>query len=235
MKKNLIIFTIGSFLFLLLPLSVKALPICNSSQYNVLKAESYNLKITYDLIVDSKTEYPYYFELTFSNLTENIKISFNNRIYMYGQNKENPSTIKIDGNFSGGEKYAFQVYGSYTTGCIDEYIAEKNISLPVYNGYSVREECIGYEQFPLCKKWYSGDIKDEESFLTKLEEYKKSLEKEEDEEKEKTTESIFDKLIDFYIDNLVYTLSITILIVGGIIAIVIINSIKRKKRVKLDL
>ena len=143
------------------------------------------------------------------------------------------------------------MYGGYDTDCVEEFLYKKTIKIPKYNVYSEREECIEYEEFPLCNKWYSGEISGDEFFLkhesedflvdakdklssTQLTKNIDSLKKTEPEKKEEIVEkNIFEKIIDFYVKYIVICLPITIIIVGVVVFFIVRRLIRRKNRVKI--
>jgi len=106
--------------------------------------------------------------------------------------------------------------------------------MPKYNKYSKYEECIEYEEFPLCNKWYQGDIPDEEYFFEKLEEYKKTLVKP-DEPIVVAEKSFWDKVIEFYNENKVLSISVISIVSLSIVSLIVVKVVRRKKRVKIGI
>ncbi len=227
MKKNRLLLLLLIFLFFL-PIKTKASNICTSTKFSNLKREAYKTQITYELKFDNK--HNPYFEVTAYNVSNDIMIVFDGSEFVPDSNNQ----IKFVNYFEGGKKYEFRFYGGRNNSCVEEYVYTKKIELPNYNMYSEREECIEYEEFPLCNKWYKGEIKDENDFLDKLEEYKKTLVKEVEEVKKEETKSLFDQIIEFYTNNLILCVTITVFIVLAIIVIIIRLIVKRRKKIKLD-
>lgn len=227
MNKKVIIIII-TFLIAFLPSKINAVDICNTTRYDTLKKEAYQIKFNYELKFD-KDHNPY-FELTAYNVSPNVIIIFDGNEYVGDGNNQ----IKFINAFESGKKYEMKMYGGVDTPCAEQYIYKRTIEFPKYNSYSERDECIEYEEFPLCNKWYKGEIPDDSYFLEKFQEYKKSLEKEEKKEKVIEEKSIIDQIIDFYVNNLIITVPLTILFVLVIIAIIIRKIIRKKKRVKLE-
>lgn len=230
MKKSYIALFSIFLLFAFLPFKVDAANICTGSKYNELKREAYQVELSWELKFDKDNNH--YFQVTVANMNKNILLVFGDVTYE-GDNNKNP--ILIEATLEGGNTYEFKFYGGYDNPCVEEYIYTKRLELPKYNKYNELEECIEYEEFPLCNKWYSGDIKDEDYFLEQLEIYKKSLEKPEEPKPEIDNRTIFDKIIDFYIGNIVITLPITVLLFILIIVIIISKIKKSKNKVKIDL
>ena len=110
----------------------------------------------------------------------------------------------------------------------------KKLDLPKYNLYSERPECIEYEEFPLCNKWYQGNIKSYEEFEIKLQNYIDSLKPVEEKEDKKEEKGILQKLIDFYVEHIVYTGIVTVVVVVGLGYYIVKKLINRKNRVKID-
>ena len=227
MNKKVIILMI-TFLIVFLPSKVNASNICNTTKYDNLKKEAYQIQFNYELKFD-KGHNPY-FELTAYNVSPDIIIIFDGNEYVGDKNNQ----IKFLNAFESGKKYEMKMYGGTDTSCAEQYIYKKTVEFPKYNSYSERDECIEYEEFPLCNKWYKGEITDDNYFEEKLEEYKKSLEKGEEKKEVIKEKSIIDQIIDFYLNNLIITVPLTILFVLVIIVIIIRKIIRKKKRVKLE-
>lgn len=205
--------------------------ICSTRAYSDLRTKAYGVSFSYELkFNEDKTPY---FELTYSGLKEGVELRVGENSYTYN---ENGATGKISTTFQNtGATYEFSMYGEYGYACVGELLYTKKVKLPKYNRYSEYDECIEYEEFPLCNKWYDGEITNDDYFYQKLEEYKESLKPVEEPIEEKEEEKdFFQKAIDFYVNNLIFTLPITILIVLTIVFIIVKNKIKKKKRVKID-
>ena len=224
MGKKVFLFISLIFVF---TLSVKVDALCTSKRYSNLKMIAYKADVSYELKFDDN--HNSYFLLTVNNVDDNILVKFNDVIY-----EPKNGTVEITSRLPGGETYEVKLYGGYDTYCVEEYLYSKNVTLPKYNKFSERDECIEYEEFYLCNKWYAGTIVDEESFENELDIYIKSLNIEEKEEKPTETKNFFEKIIDFYKDNLIFTLPITIIVIGFIGYKVVVKIIRRRKRIKLD-
>lgn len=225
MKKIIIVFT---FFLACMPLIADA-AICSTSVYNDLKREAYKAQFNYELKFNEDDNY--YFEITVTNLNKKVLFIYADSVY---EGNDDNSTIKIDSTFEGGKTYEFKLYGGYYTACTEEYLYTKKVSIPKYNKYSRYEECIEYEEFSLCNKWYQGNIPDEEYFFERLEEYKKTLVKP-DEPVVVTSKSFWDKVIEFYIENKVLSISIVSVVSLSIISLIIVKVVKKKKRVKIGI
>lgn len=226
MKKKL--FTFIFTFVLLICFSVKVEALCTSKRYSNLKMLAYKSEVSYELNFDEK--HNPYFLLTVNNVDKDVLVMFSDMIY-----EPVDGIVKIPTRLTGGTTYEVKLYGGYNTACIEEYLYTKNIAVPKYNKFSERDECIEYEEFYLCNKWYPGVINDEKSFENELDAYIKSLTNKEEEKKPEKEKSIFEKAIDFYTNNLIFTLPITILIVLFIGYKVVVKIIRRRNRIKLNI
>ena len=226
MKKNY--FIIALLLFLSLS-KVNAQQLCTSSNYSKVKKEAYNVNYTYEMERSSDNEV--YFQVRVMNLKKSIMLIYDETVYEYSNTGD---TFLLPKKFEGGETVEFKIYGSYDSPCTEELMYSKKLKIPKYNIYSEEEECFEYEEFELCNKWYQGTIPNKAYFTEKLEEYKKSITKEEPVKEEKDNHSLINKIIDFYVDNIIITGSITILIIGIVFYFVIRSIIRKRKRVKID-
>lgn len=224
MKKIIIVILITIFL---VPINIYAMPLCTSKIFSELKNKAY--KVTFEKEFKKDENGDAYFEITATNLPEELEIYYAGTTYKKNTDNE---VITINHHFNPGETYTFEINVSYGYTCVGETAYKRKVTLPKYNIYSENSACIEYEEFELCNKWYKGDIPDINYFVNKLEEYKKSLNPEEEIKEEK---KIFEKIIDFYIDNMIYTIPITIVVVGGITYFVVTSISKKKKRAKIDI
>lgn len=204
--------------------------ICSTRAYSDLRTKAYNVSFSYELkFSDDKTPY---FELTYTGLKEGVELRVGENSYTYS---ENGASSKISTSFPNtGGTYEFDMYGEYGYACVGELLYTKKIKLPKYNKYSEYDDCIDYEEFSLCNKWYDGEIANDDYFYQKLEEYKNSLKKEEKPVEIEEEKTLIQKIIDFYVDNIVFTLPITVILVLLIIVLIIRKIIIKKKRVKID-
>lgn len=228
MKKGIIYCLFVTMLFLNVP-NVEAAHLCTGSKINDLKIKAYNSQIVKEQKFDEN--HISYWEITIYNVDKDILVIHNGATY----EPDKDGTIKLDTRFNGGIYYEINFYGGYETDCVEEFVYKKSELLPVYNYYSERDECIEYEEFPLCNKWYKGTIESEEDFLQQLEEYKESLKPKEEPKNDVDNRNIFEKFIDFYLENKTYTVPITCVLGVLLVAYTIRSLIRRKNRVKLDM
>ena len=227
MKRRSLLF-IAIFIFIFtFGFVTKVEAFCSSKSYNDLKATAYKATVSYELKFDSRNNA--FFQLVVQNVDKDILVLFGGHYY-----EPVDGIVRIDTIVAGGNTYEVMLYGGYDTYCNQEYLYTKRITVPKYNKYSERDECIEYEEFALCNKWYSGYISGEDEFLDRLNEYIISLNKTEKEEKPVKTKSFFQKVIDFYTNNLIITLPITIIIILFIVYRIVVKIIRRKNRIKLN-
>lgn len=229
MKKRNYLLIVGFFILMLLFTPKVDAVLCTSKKYTTLKSEAYRVTLTYELKFDSKHQH--YFEVTAMNVGKNVMVKRNG--YYIEPTKDN-DTFVVAYRVDGGKEFEVNIYGGYDTACPEEFLYTKKITLPKYNKYSEREECIEYEEFNLCNKWYSGYIGSDKEFDDALAQYIKSITKEEPNNIPEKEQSFFEKIIDFYTSNLIITLPITIFIVLLIVFIVVRKVIRRKNRIKLN-
>ena len=226
MKREKIIISIIAFISVFL-IGIKVEALCTSKKFSNLKMTAYKTEVSYELKFDNN--HNAYFELTVNNVDSSLLVKFNGQLY-----KPENGTVKIPSRVSGGITYEIKLYGGYDTGCKEEYLYTKKITLPKYNKYSEREECIEYEEFVMCNKWYAKEIVNDEAFEEALNEYKNSLIVIEPEKEEEVHKNIIENIIDFYTEHIVITLPITIVICLFVVYKVVVIIIRRKNRVKLN-
>ena len=231
MKKKILV-TVLFVLFGLLSYdnAYAARQICSTRAYSDLRTKAYGVSFSYELKF-SEDKIPY-FELSYSGLKEGVELRVGENSYTYS---ENGASGKISTTFQNtGATYEFSMYGEYGYACVGEFLYSKKVKLPKYNKYSEYDDCIEYEEFPLCNKWYDGEIDNDDYFYQKLEEYKNSLKPAEKPANVKEEKNLFQKIIDFYMDNIAFTLPITIILALIIIVLIIRKIIIKRKRVKID-
>ena len=155
-----------------------------------------------------------------------------------------PVDIGISLKCTGEDFYGYQefvIFGKSST-CNDE-LKREEIDIPkqIYNKYSDNKLCEGTEEFVLCQKNYETDITEDE-FISRIETYKKTQEKnqnneniqdEENNEIKEETTKIKNTLINFIQNNLKLIIITLIFIVLVIITIILsIKSIKKSRRLE---
>ena len=218
-------------LMMIMPLGVKAARIpCTTKNYSKLKSLTYDVKLSYELTKNEENQTV--FKINISNLKEELEVRYGNITINYDPEKPVQEITTVTG---GGFKYEVDIYvtEALNRACVGEKIATKSVDVPKYNYYSERDECIDYEKFYLCNKWYKGNIENEEYFLDELDKYIKKNQEEEQDQEEKY--NIIDRIIDFYKEHPFISITITVLIAGAIIFVIARKLIRRKNRIKLDI
>ncbi len=218
------------FVIFIIPNTVLAYRIpCTTKNLNKLKNAAYSVNITYDF-KDGENN-THYFEIYVSGLTSGLEVRYGNMMVSYDANKDIQS---ITTNEGGNVTYNFDIYAAPGSACDGYKVLSKSITLPKYNVYSEREECVEYEEFRLCNKWSKENIPNGAYFDDELAKYKASLNKK-SEDPDRPKSNIFDKFIDFYLDNLYICIPITIVLAGALVFIIIRSIIRRKNRIKINI
>ena len=226
MNKKILIFIL--FLMLMLPNTVLAYRIpCTTKNLNKLKNDAYKVNITYEF----RQEETNYFEIYVSGLTQELELRYGNIMVNYDASKETQTIITNEG---GNTTLYFDLYAAEGSACDGHKVLTKSVTLPKYNIYSEREECIDYEEFRLCNKWCKEDIPNETYFEEEFYKYKESLEQGSTKPQKPKT-NVFQKFINFYLDNAVITIPVTVILALGIIFVLVRNIIRRKNRIKIDI
>lgn len=204
--------------------------LCTSKALNEMKTKAYKINLSYELKFDEAGS-PY-FSVSINNIQEGTEVRFDDVVYEYDANTTSQTIATA---LEGGTTYEFEIYSSYGYPCTGEILYTKKLALPKYNKYSEWEECIEYEEFPLCKKYYSGNIENDEYFYKKLNEYKNSLKQDTIPNEKLSEKNFFESIIGLYIDNLSITLPLTIVLLGLLIIFIAKKIIDRKKRIKIKI
>lgn len=217
----------------LITMKVDAIELCSKKEKSKLRTKAYSVTLGYTFHNEDelfeKGEQPY-FEILISNIPEGIEVKAGGYTLVHDKTRITYSIKELAIN---GLTFEAKVYSAKNNTCGGELFATKKINLPKYNPYSRRDECIEYEEFEMCNMWYKGTIENEGEFNKALNEYIESL-KPKEEEVQKENKNIFEKIIDFYLNNKIVTVPLTVIAVLGIGYVVVIKIIKRKKRVKID-
>ena len=227
MKKRNCILLIFLFMLIIVPKNVNAVGICSAKSINKLRSEALKVKPSYNTVENSEGVTKY--TITINNLSTNLVIKYNG--VNYSGTPDNNS-ITIDGLFEPQQTYSFEIYSGDLGTCGQAYLSTKKLTLPYYNKYSETDECVEYEEAPICQKHYEGEIKNYNDFLTQLDKYVKSLGPEK--EAFKDNRNIFQKIIDWCKDNIEITIGIISVIALITLIIIIIKIHKYRKRVKLN-
>lgn len=171
---------------------------------------------------------------TYTETNEGIKFkviinNLNSNLYIYDVNKKQTyySTGEITlENYYQNQTLEYKVYSNLPY-CKGYYINSIFVKLPSYNKYYKDELCAGIEDYKLCRKWINVNLSYDE-FKKEIIAYKDSLNKKGD-NKIENTKSIYEVILDFYLDYYYIILPITILLGGTIIFLI------KKKQEKEDM
>jgi len=228
--RKLIIYIVLFIAFVVPSINVNAIDIskliCDDDNVYDIKKKAMNMKTTYEYREDKINGK--HFKIKVSNLNPDLEIRTYGRRYNYTQDGDTFYLLQPFG--INGENVELLIYGAESHACKDQYVTTVNVKLPKYNSYSELDECIEYEEFPLCNRFYKGEIKSLEDFRIKLQKYVESVNKKPERVKDN---NIFDKLLSFIEDNQLLSAIIGLLILAIIIAIVVRKIIRRIKRTKV--
>ena len=103
-----------------------------------------------------------------------------------------------------------------------------SLDLPKYNDYSEDPLCEGLEDFYLCQSTYDKAV-DYDTFVARVELYKKSLEEKKDtEQKQETTSE--SKIIKYIKDNIIQIIIITVFVIMIVITIALTVKTEKQSR-----
>lgn len=229
MKKKLLILLLA-VIFLGTTEQVNAARVvCTKSRLSQLKTLAYQVTANYELHTPDFGEG--YFTITLSNLSPGIIGEYGPEEYRYEEGKD---FYLMQGAFEGGQTISISFYVDEDMPCVGEFLFEKKVTLPKYNVYSSMSECIEYEEFPLCNKWYQGKIESIDDFKMQLIEYKESLNKKPHNNDKKEEKGIIEKIVDFYNEHIIITGPITFVAVVGLGYYGVRKYINKKKRAKIS-
>ena len=183
---------------------------CDNDDIARLKVLAQNVNYSSDFIGDKDgvNDFQLY-NVSFSGLNDEMYISDVKRsFFVYNDN----DVIKMRSGINNLE--------IYSKNCGNRVLRTLTINLPIFNVYSLSEECdsIDINEFELCDPWYQGKI-DSDYFSDNLNKYLKSKEKKKEENKNKS---------NWFIDN-IYLLFVLGIIVIIVLIIVIKDIIKKNK------
>lgn len=212
MMKKYMYLLIFVFLFMLYPNITKAGTCLNSEKVKWQELAK-NINVSYDY---TEYEETVVFSVKLSNLQPGLVIKDvkNQKEYKY-----NSSELIFDNSYYWGESYRFDIY--VESGDCAGYLAySKYVNLPFYNKYYKDELCKGIEEFRYCQKWTLSSFNYYE-FTQKVEQYRQSLNQILDDDKNFKDDSIFDFILEIYLDY--YYIILPIIILSIIIIIYIYN------------
>ncbi len=232
-----------------IPNFVKAQSACSYSEQAKINDIVANVKATYEAVdiyegkvldIDNPDEkgnipeidnYSKGFKISVLNITDAIYVKVSNNInkdthtYYYKDTVEGTANFQVKG-VSNLVTYTIEIYSNKYS-CVGEMFRKFTIVTPIYNSYSKMTACQENPGFYYCQEYISSENIDIDEFLTKVKDYKKEKEKEEQAEHE--NKSFWKKIKEFYERNaMIINISGigTVLIIGGITSTILI---KRKR------
>lgn len=230
MKRKLLGIILIAIVFCVAPKVNAARYACTKSYYSQLKSKAYQVTINYEFH-NPENEH-YYFTLALSNLQPGVVAEFGGTLIKYSEDMD---IYQLTFALEGGKTYEVKLYADEGYPCVGELLYTKKITLPKYNVYSERDECIEYEDFPLCNKWYQKDINSLAEFTEALNLYKESLKEPEPVDLDTDNRNIFEKAADFYKDHIIITGPLTAVAIAAAGYYGFIKYKNKKKRAKIDL
>lgn len=228
MKK--LLFLVGFLVIIAFPIKVSAY-YCTGEAYDLAEKDAYGVKITHELkFRDDRWDDPYY-EVTISNMTKNIQVVYAGSIYKYGMDKDHPDSYVVFDEFGIDSGATFSVFPIEGSPCMGYQVHTVTHSLPYYNIFINSDECATYPKFPLCAKDYRGDATVAD-FLVELEKYIAELDEKTDSGTENDNTNIFEDIINFYMNNKIITIPLTIVLLSCIVILAKRHMQKNKKRAK---
>ena len=241
-KKRVFLLLLVFIIPFLMPINAKAEEygsiedyICSEGNKTKLINKISKVKLSYEFIdepseEDKQNGYDIHFKIKVANMPESVYIKMG--AYTYSLKKNGASFHLKQGFNPMGGQIKLEFYGDDTTPCYGQYVSSKSITLPKFNVYSLSEECLEYEEFSMCNKFYKGDIGTKENFLKELEKYKKSIT---DKKQQRENINIIDRIMSFIEDHQVLTAIVAFILVALILYIIIRKIIGRIKRTKIKM
>jgi len=214
--KNLLTIAI---IFTILPNAIYA--DCTTEEIKHFKKIEKDYKVTYEFNKDTET-----YTITFYNPEPD---NYDYAIYgiddMSSCKEINRQETKCENLL--GNNYYLQIVGITET-CNDT-LKEVSTNLSRQNNYWDDPLCEGIEEFVLCQPTYDKEI-DYDTFVSRVNIYKKTKQREETKSKEEKENKIIDNLINFIKDNLLNIVLIIIFVVAITITVILAAKSIRKSR-----
>lgn len=190
---------------------------CDSNELARLKNLAQKVEFTYQHKLENKN---IYFDITASNLHEDIKVLIIDDYYMddYREFKYSSNGMYKLSNFANDEKVVITFKAFVPNECSGQTVYTKTVDLPFYNIYKTRSECNSNPEFKYCQEFLDNYIS-ESTFES---EFKKYISGNED-----VDNDIEPKEKEFNFRIIVYAVIIIFCVILGIYGICLI--IKNKK------
>ena len=196
--------------------------LCGKTNSNQLLQRIRKVKTNYELMTDE--DGGKYFKIRVTGFQPDLVVKIYGINYSYENYGDSFSTRnKIP--ITGGE-FPIVFYGGINHPCADVYIAKRTIKIPKYNVYSELDQCIEYEEFPLCAKYYDGEIGSASEFNDRLQKWIE----ENNVRPEEVKITLWEQIKNFIEDNQFEIALVLFLAIVLIIAIIVRKIIRRIKR-----
>lgn len=205
---------------------------CDPNVLKDLKEIAKKVEFSYDYTVRTETNSDegtfiiVDFDIMAVNLNENIKTLIIDDYYMddykeFKYNKSKQYTLK---GFSSGEKVNVTFKAWVNNECAGETVYTKTISLPYYNTFRDREECILYPDFKYCKDEIVNSLISNNMFMNEFEKYLNNDKNDEVIEENPKTEKNYSEYIG---------LAIIVIIIAMAIMLIVLKIVKERKKKEL--
>lgn len=211
-KRILFIFVLFTFN----AISVNA-GICDKENINYYKSYYDNLDITYEMDEDyGKGIY----KININGLMKDTSVRIKDLDIKVSYNDENNGFVILKNIESGITNLSF-----YYDRC-EKLITTRKIKIPIFNKYSLREECLGREEADVCKKDYEYPL-NESTFLKKISDFDKSDKNIDNNIKKEN--NIFNNVIEFLKKYYLYIIGVIVIVSSVTVYLVV-----RKKKYTLE-
>lgn len=202
MKKILFIISL-----LLLPLNVNAETYCDAEDRAALMPFINNVNINYATEINDDDTVVY--TIMINNLTSDMILydEKTKKIYKNFNTQNSELNIKVT-------EFGTYKFSILSLKCKEQF-AEKSITLPNYNKYYKRNECIDLSNYPICKRW-SNYVATEEEFLEDIKDLRDEIDEKNKENKKENEKELIEKIKKFFIDYWGVFVIGAIIVVGGI-------------------
>lgn len=205
MKQKKYLKLILMMLLIMVPYQVKAYNTCSTEDTVKLNKLASNVLANYSYYETNGTVK---FKITINNLNSNI--------YIYDATKKQTyysiGEITLD-NYGPNQTVEYKVYSNIAY-CKGQYLNSVFVTLPPYNPYYKDKLCSDIEDYKLCQRWSNVNLTYEE-FKKQINDYRNGNIKK-DKNVDNTYKSVYELILDFYI-NYYYIILPLIIVVGGII------------------
>lgn len=228
LRRNYLYIILLLFAVLLIPQKANALPLCTAKIKQQYLDRAGKIEFKYEYIKEDG-ENDYHFTIRATNVDPSLVVEYDGEEYG-GMGADN--YLVFNQYFKDNQTYKFKIKVQEGLTCASETVTFKSVKIPKVNIYSETDECIEYEEAPMCSRYYQGNFKNFEDFQKQLHEYiEKTVKKKIEDYKDERT--FFQKVSDFYMDHVVVCGTITFIVFAAIIVLIIKKAMKKKKRVKL--